>query len=639
MADQINILDYFASAQQNNQNPSLLQFDNRDICGIAPVCTLLVKNNKLYKDGEEVGTALDIFEHLKLPPSPNFFPAYIGFFAYEFSQYWDKATHPKEHPLPEAFFRLYERGLVIEKNQIVHHDKLPSLLRHPVLDTGSNKRVLDTPSKLEPAVSREEFLKLVARIKNQIREGDVYQVNLSLPFYFDVHDNHMLKLYDAMRTHNKSPYMGIMHDENWWLLSGSPERLFKLQNNIISARPIAGTKKRGLDREADNAELEKLLSCPKESAEHAMLVDLMRNDLHIIAGKSGVSIDEDRSVEFYSHVMHLVSNLSAQTHACLKDIFKAIFPGGTITGAPKLSVMKSIADLEVAPRGPYTGSLGYISGALGVDFNILIRSVIKADDKAWINTGAGIVIDSDPEQEWLEVLRKAQSLNDILQKRVVPKRPREIVLGSKLKTPELKYNYKQSRVLFIENHDSFSFNIIAAFKSLGAEVNVTHDLPENLSKFTHVVIGPGPGNPMFMSQLERIISMALREKLPILGICLGHQALGTYFGSAIIKLPVPVHGKSQPIKHRAGGLFFTLPENIKFTRYHSLALDKAPADFYVDAWSEDDFIMAIRHKTQPIFGVQFHPESYLSEHGILLLNNFLGSAYSDAHNQWPASKS
>ena len=471
--------------------------------------------------------ALDIFEHLALPPSPNFFPAFIGFFAYEFSKYWHKPTHLHDHPLPEAFFRLYERGLVLENNKIIHHDKIHMSQRIPSMLI---------PSQLEPALSREEFISLIACIKNQIREGDVYQVNLSLPFYFHVNNNHMLDLYDAMRRHNPSPYMGILQDENWWLLSGSPERLFRLKNNIISARPIAGTKKRGLSLEADNKELEKLLSCAKESAEHAMLVDLMRNDLHIIADDHGVSVDEDRSVEFYSHVMHLVSKLSARTHEPLKNIFKAIFPGGTITGAPKISVMKTIADLEVMPRGPYTGSLGYISGASGVDFNILIRSVVKADNKAWINTGAGIVIDSDPEQEWLEVLRKAQSVNDILQKRILAKGSRDFLQGPKLKIPELKYNYIQSRVLFIENHDSFSFNIIAAFKSLGSEVVVTHELPENISDFSHVVIGPGPGNPMLMPKLDMIISKALKAKLPIFGYLSWPSGLGKIFWQYYYKI-------------------------------------------------------------------------------------------------------
>lgn len=628
MDDTINILDYFTNALHNGHKPSLLQFGAREICGIDPVCTLWVKNNRLYKNSVEIGSALDIFDYLALKPSNNFFPAFIGFFAYEFSKYWDKPTHKHEHSLPEAFFRLYERGLIIEQGRIVHHD---------VISNTQKPEAQPAHSKLEPAISQEEFINLVARIKNQIREGDVYQVNLSLPFYFDVNNNHMHDLYDAMRTHNPSPYMGILHDDNWWLLSGSPERLFKLKNNIISARPIAGTKKRGLSLEDDNRELEELLNCPKESAEHAMLVDLMRNDLHIIADQESVSVDEDRSVEFYSHVMHLASNLSVKTTASLRDIFSAIFPGGTITGAPKLSVMQCIADLEIAPRGPYTGSLGYISGSLGADFNILIRSVIKADDKAWINTGAGIVIDSDPEQEWQEVLKKSQALNDILQKRVNPKQARDILKGKKLSVPIIKQNFTQSRVLFIENQDSFSFNIIAAFKSLGAEVFVTQKLPGNLLEFTHVVVGPGPGNPALMPELDHIIYITLEAHLPFLGICLGHQALGKCFGSSIIKLPEPIHGKSQPISHTGLGLFYELPQKINFTRYHSLALNTAPADFLVDAWSTDDYIMAIRHKKRPIFGVQFHPESYLSEHGILLLNNFLGSAYPHANalNQRP----
>lgn len=181
----------------------------------------------------------------------------------------------------------------------------------------------------------------------------------------------------------------------------------------------------------------------------------------------------------------------------------------------------------------------------------------------------------------------------------------------------------QPKLLFIENHDSFSFNIIAALRSLGAVVSVCNvDEEINiLDNFSHILIGPGPGSPQKLPKLKKIICKAINSGLPMLGICLGHQAIAHYFGAKIYPAPMPMHGKVDRISHTKLGLFANIASPATFTRYHSLVVKQAPQHFMVDAHTSDDCIMAIRYKN--IFGIQFHPESYLSLSGYRLLGNFL----------------
>lgn len=607
------ILAYYLAAQKLQAKPALLEFGfNKDlaVCGIRPRSILMVKNGRLFQDSCDIGPALDIFEHLTLPPSSHFFPAHMGFFSYEFAQYLGNDTKASG-PFPDAYFALYEQGLVIKNGQIIHHDPLPV---EPEAALGMAEK------ELAASLSKDEFLPIVSDIKERIRSGDVYQVNFSLPFHFKANSLDLLAIYQKMRAKNLSPFMGLIEDEDWQVLSLSPERLFSLIDGNLSARPIAGTKKRDFDPQKDDALLLDLKNCPKENAEHAMLVDLMRNDLNQVAKPGTVEVSEDRSVEFYGHVMHLVSNLTSKSSASLKEIFSALFPGGTITGAPKQSVMKAICELEKHPRGPYTGSLGYVSGR-GCDFNILIRSIFRHLDNAFTHAGAGIVIDSSAESEWDEIHKKAQGIKDILNNKHEPKPFRAMIKGKSLPRPEV-FTTKEFSLWFLENNDSFSFNIIDAFKSLGSEVYVARlgeDIPQNC---THVVIGPGPGNPSLMPELHAVIKRALDLKIPLLGICLGHQALGHYFGAKVRRLKTPVHGQAHLVDHQKQGLFKNLSSPTRFARYHSLVVSHAPSGFLIDA-SSDDEIMALRHEHLPIFGVQFHPESYLSEDGLKLLANFL----------------
>ncbi|ANS77328.1 anthranilate synthase [Paenibacillus yonginensis] len=272
---------------------------------------------------------------------------------------------------------------------------------------------LSTPMAEEgwtTSFGQAEFEAAVHRIQAYIAAGDVFQVNLSMRRQRRLQAS-AEELYEWFRIVNPSPYMGLLRFPEFQLVSGSPELLVSLHDGQMGARPIAGTRRRGRDAEEDAAMAAELLGSEKERAEHIMLVDLERNDLGRVAAYGTVKVSELLKVEYYSHVMHLVSQVEGelgQGHS-LFDLIAAAFPGGTITGAPKVRTMEIIEELEPVTRGPYTGSIGWIDYQGNMDLNIVIRTMIVQDGYGHIQTGAGVVIDSDPYREYRECENKARA--------------------------------------------------------------------------------------------------------------------------------------------------------------------------------------------------------------------------------------
>jgi anthranilate/para-aminobenzoate synthase component I len=281
------------------------------------------------------------------------------------------------------------------------------------------------PSALEslsfaPEQTKEAYLDRVRRAQAYIAAGDIYQANLShrfaanFPFQHHsvperLHYGH--GLYRQLRTINPAPFSGLLRFEDLSLISSSPERLVRLSGRHAETRPIAGTRPRGSDAEDDNRLVGELLASPKERAEHVMLVDLERNDLGRVCDFGSVRVDEFMAVERYSHVSHIVSNVCGilRTGATPFDLIRATFPGGTITGVPKIRCMEIIEELEPVRRGPYTGSFGYLGWNGDLDLNIVIRTLVMTGPKTYLQVGAGIVADSDPAKEYEETLHKAQA--------------------------------------------------------------------------------------------------------------------------------------------------------------------------------------------------------------------------------------
>lgn len=252
-------------------------------------------------------------------------------------------------------------------------------------------------------LKKEEFEEIVRQAKEYISSGDIYQVNLSQRFEKEI-EEHPFEIYKRLRKINPSPFASYFDFGEIKIVGSSPERLIKLENGVAQTRPIAGTR-------PITAKEDELLLDPKERAEHIMLVDLERNDLGRISEFGSVRVTESMIIEKYSHVIHIVSNVVGKLRKDKNkfDLIKAMFPGGTITGCPKIRSMEIIEELEPVKRGIYTGSIGYIMKDK-IDLNIAIRTMIMKEDKAYIQVGAGIVADSIPEREYHETLHKAAAM-------------------------------------------------------------------------------------------------------------------------------------------------------------------------------------------------------------------------------------
>jgi anthranilate synthase component 1 len=259
----------------------------------------------------------------------------------------------------------------------------------------------------------EHYRERVLRAQEYIRAGDIYQANLSRPWTFTLAPGITTgALYGRLRRANPAPFAALVQFRDLTLLSSSPERLVRIRDQRIDSRPIAGTHPRGATPEEDRELAAALIAHPKERAEHVMLIDLERNDLGRVCEAGSVHVDEYMGVETYAHVHHIVSNVTGRLRADAGpvDALRATFPGGTITGCPKLRCMEIIAELEGAPRGGYTGSLGYINRDGSADFNILIRTMSLRGNQIGFRAGAGIVADSDPARELNETRSKARGM-------------------------------------------------------------------------------------------------------------------------------------------------------------------------------------------------------------------------------------
>ena len=278
----------------------------------------------------------------------------------------------------------------------------------------SNSEEINNPVTEKDFVSgfgEKEFKESVEKIKEYIKAGDVMQVvcsqRMSVPFASDP-----VELYRSIRHLNPSPYLYYLNLEEFHIVGSSPEILARLENGEVTVRPIAGTRRRGKDDIDDIAMEEDMVNDPKEIAEHLMLIDLGRNDIGRIAEPGTVEVTQKFGIERYSHVMHMVSNVRAKLRKGLKsmDVFRATFPAGTLSGAPKIRAMEIIDEFEPVKRGIYGGAIGYFSWQGNMDMAITIRTAIIKDDVLYIQAGGGFVADSDPELEWKESLNKGRAI-------------------------------------------------------------------------------------------------------------------------------------------------------------------------------------------------------------------------------------
>lgn len=287
---------------------------------------------------------------------------------------------------------------------------------HRVHDTG-NSMLQGTQTgrasvQINHEMGKDTYMDIVRKAKDYIRAGDIFQANLSQRVSAHVGEVKPWHIYQVLSRINPSPFAAFLDMGDYSIVSSSPERLVRVCGPVVETRPIAGTRPRGVDADDDRQMRADLLLNEKERAEHLMLIDLERNDLGRISDYSTVEVDEFMITEDYSHVIHIVSNIRGNMvrgRDCF-DAVRATFPGGTITGVPKVRCMEIIDELEPVARGPYTGSAGYIGFNGNMDLNIIIRTFVIKDRTAYVQAGAGIVADSDPEREYHETLKKAEAL-------------------------------------------------------------------------------------------------------------------------------------------------------------------------------------------------------------------------------------
>jgi anthranilate synthase component 1 len=269
----------------------------------------------------------------------------------------------------------------------------------------------DLEQQADSHFTEEQYYEAVEKVKDYVLAGDVMQVvpsqRMSVPFSAPP-----LNLYRALRNLNPSPYMYYLDLEDFHIVGSSPEILARLEKGLVTVRPIAGTRRRGYTEDEDKALEEELLADPKEIAEHLMLIDLGRNDVGRIAQTGTVELTDKMVVERYSHVMHIVSNVTGELKddKTAIDVLRATLPAGTLSGAPKIRAMEIIDELEPVKRGVYGGAVGYISWAGDMDTAIAIRTAVIKDGKLYVQAGGGVVADSVPRLEWKETHNKARAM-------------------------------------------------------------------------------------------------------------------------------------------------------------------------------------------------------------------------------------
>lgn len=356
------------------------------------------------------------------PGSLPFRGGWLGFFAYELGGLLEPTVGvmPGPETFPLAWLARIPAAILQQPSSgrcLLVVEKAFSHLCDAVLQDVRDARLLSLTLPTMRSLDEEDpdrFLRGVAAIQDYIRAGDVFQVNLSRGWRVQFSDTvNSAALFSSLMKINPAPFSALLHMEEYAVVSSSPERLVKIESNgRVSTRPIAGTHPRGVTPAEDDSLRARLAANPKERAEHVMLVDLERNDLGRVCVPGSVRVEALMDVTRYQYVHHIESTIAGDLKEGLQvvDILRAVFPGGTITGCPKIRTMQIIRELETAPREAYTGSLGYINHDGSLDFNILIRSFQVHDDQVIFRAGAGIVADSEAGRELAETRAKAHGL-------------------------------------------------------------------------------------------------------------------------------------------------------------------------------------------------------------------------------------
>ncbi len=386
---------------------------------------------------EELKKVLSKYRFINVKGLPRFTGGFVGFMGYDMVRFMEDIPdkNPDQLGIPDSTFMLTDTLLVFDhvdhKIKVVSNahvtgsaseaydealrkiDVIAARLKAPCPKEIPSFMIKRQSSKLDlkSNFEKKEFENAVRKAKDYIRKGDIIQAVLSQRFRTKV-KSHPFQIYRALRSINPSPYMYYLKLKDFYLVGSSPEIMVRCEEGTVEVRPIAGTRPRGASEKEDAALVKDLLADPKERAEHIMLVDLGRNDIGRVCDYKSVKVSELMTIEKYSHVMHIVTDVSGRLRKDKDafDVIRATFPAGTVSGAPKVRAMEVIDELENVRRSAYAGSVGYFSFSGNLDCCITIRTILIKAGVAYIQAGAGIVVDSRPEKEYQETINKAKAL-------------------------------------------------------------------------------------------------------------------------------------------------------------------------------------------------------------------------------------
>jgi len=399
---------------------------------------------------DEIKKIMKDFKAVTVSGLPRFYGGLVGFIGYDTVRFFERIPdkNPDDFKLPDCMFILTDTILIFDHvnhtikivNNIIlpkQSNRLPKTKKSKIYYAAIKKIKAIESDFIKPVVEKEaedkrrskkvsvpsnftksEFQNIVNKAKGYIKRGDIIQVVLSQRFKLKI-ERQTLEIYRNLRSLNPSPYMYFLKLKDVVLIGSSPEMLVRCEDGLVQTRPIAGTRPRGKTEEEDKILEKELLNDKKERAEHLMLVDLGRNDLGRVCRTGTVKVNEFMGIERYSHVMHLVSEVSGRLDNKRYDIYDALratFPAGTVSGSPKIRAMEIIDELENSRRGPYAGCVGYFSFSHNMDTCITIRTIVVRGGYAYIQAGAGIVADSVAQREYFESVNKAKALIEAITK-------------------------------------------------------------------------------------------------------------------------------------------------------------------------------------------------------------------------------
>ncbi len=427
-------------------NPSLIfKSKGRHVEIIQPKKKSRVKFTAQTNPLDEIKKIMSGFKPARVTGLPLFYGGLVGYMGYDTVRFFEEIPdkNPDELKVPDMLFMLTDTILVFDRVnhtiKIVSNVILPArasqkqkikayrqaLKDIETIEKDFNRTITESnlkpntakPVKVDSNCKKLEFQAMVKKAKAYIKAGDIIQVVLSQRFRAKINKS-PFDIYRQLRSINPSPYMFFLKLKDFFLVGSSPEILVRCENGLVTTRPIAGTRKRGASQTQDLRLEQELLNDEKEKAEHIMLVDLGRNDLGRVCKTSSIQVSEFMSVERYSHVMHLVTEVQGKIRQD-KDIFdvlSASFPAGTVSGSPKIRAMEIIDELENTRRGTYAGCVGYFSFSGNMDTCITIRTILIKDNFAYVQAGAGLVADSQPQKEYFETVNKAKALMEAITK-------------------------------------------------------------------------------------------------------------------------------------------------------------------------------------------------------------------------------